>query len=198
MKIKYADFLQKKTFSKEELLAIAWGTLGADFPPEVRGMLPAPPLLMLDRVSEVIHDGNKGHIVGEQDINLDDWFFQCHFRTDPVQPGCLGVDAIWQLLGLYVILRGAKGTGRALGAKEIEFFGQIRPHNKVVRYEVSIRRYMQSSSSAASFVLGSGIVSVDGNPIYTITDAKVGFFMDIQYVDYPHLGKNAVGGRMVE
>lgn len=197
MKIKYADYLQKTSFSKEELLASAWGSLVEDPPMEGIGMLPAPPLLMFDRIIEVTHEGsNKGRIVAEQDISLDAWFFQCHFRMDPVQPGCLGVDAIWQLLGFYATLRGALGAGRALGSKEIEFFGQIRPHNKLVRYEINIRRFLQSPAAKAAYIIGSGTVSVDGKAIYTIKDAKVGSFIGINYNNYPHLDKNAIGGQL--
>ena len=76
-------------------------------------------------------------------MRLDDWFFQCHFTRDPVQPGCLGVDAVWQLLGFYCVWAGALGSGRALGSGEIEFFGQIRPHDRLVRYEIDVRRYSE-------------------------------------------------------
>lgn len=195
MKIRYKDFLQKTSLTKEELLAFSWGTLIEDLPPEGCHVLPAPPLLMLDRVIEVTHDGNRGRIVGERDIALDDWFFQCHFRVDPVQPGCLGVDAIWQLMGVYASLCGARGAGRALGAKEIAFFGQIRPHNKLVRYEVEIRRYLQNMESGASFAVGSGTIFVDGDAIYTVQDAKIGLFKGIQYSAYPHKIGHALGGQ---
>lgn len=195
LKISYDNFLKKTSLTKEELLAYTWGTLLEDPPVEGYSILPAPPLLMIDRVTEVIHDGNKGRIIGEQDIALDSWFFQCHFRQDPVQPGCLGVDAVWQLLGVYATLRGAKGVGRALGAKEIEFFGQIRPHNKKVCYEVDIRRYTQTALGT-SFTIGSALVLVDGEPVYTIKEAKVGSFIGIDYKNYPHMATNAVGGAM--
>jgi 3-hydroxyacyl-[acyl-carrier protein] dehydratase/trans-2-decenoyl-[acyl-carrier protein] isomerase len=197
MSITYEEFKNKQAFTKQELLAHAWGSLISDLPPEGCGMLPAPPMLMLDRVTELTHSGNKGRIVGEQDIALSDWFFQCHFRKDPVQPGCLGVDAIWQLLGFYAVVRGAKGTGRALGCKEVEFFGQIRPHNKVVRYEVTIRRYSESKARGAAMVIGSALVIVDEEPIYKISEAKVGIFTDITYEGYPFKTENSVGGVMV-
>lgn len=192
--MKYAEFLSRSQFSKDELLACAWGTLVEDPPPDGFATLPAPPMLMVDRITEISHRGPQGRIVAEQDICLDAWFFQCHFRTDPVQPGCLGVDAIWQLVGFYAGVRGAKGAGRALGAKEIEFFGQIRPHNKLVRYEIDIRRYTELPASGAAMAIGTGSVTVDGERIYTITDAKVGIFKGIRYGDYPHRSANAVGG----
>lgn len=194
--MKYATYLQKTSFSKEELLGSAWGTLVEDPPPDGLSPLPAPPMLMFDRILEVRHDGSRGRIVAEQDVRLDEWFFQCHFRLDPVQPGCLGVDAVWQLIGFYQTLRGASGSGRALGAKEIEFLGQIRPHNRVVRYDVEIRRYVELPAAGATMAIGTAAVSVDGEEIYSIKDAKVGVFKGIRYPDYPHRSANAVGGRM--
>lgn len=192
----YEDYLQRETFSKEEILSIAWGTLVEDPPQEGLARLPAPPMLMFDRITEVSHRGNRGRIVAEQDVLLDAWFFQCHFRNDPVQPGCLGVDAVWQLIGLYAGLRGAKGYGRALGVKEVEFQGQIRPHNSIVRYEVDIRRYADLPASGSAVALGSAQVSVDDEVIYLITDAKVGIFQGIQYPDYPHPSEASRGGKM--
>ena len=135
-------------------------------------------------------------IVAEQDIRLDAWYFQCHLPGDPVQPGCLGVDAIWQLLGFYAALRGAKGSGRALGSKEIEFFGQIRPHNRVVEYLVKVRRYSELPAARSSLVVGTGEIRVDGELIYTVNDAKVGIFRDITYTTYPHDGRNSTGGQI--
>jgi 3-hydroxyacyl-[acyl-carrier protein] dehydratase/trans-2-decenoyl-[acyl-carrier protein] isomerase len=196
LKIKYEDFLQKTSLTKEELLAFSWGNLIENPPLEGCGIIPSPPMLMLDRVTEISRQGNKGRIIAEQDISLDDWFFQCHFRTDPVQPGCLGVDGVWQLIGLYAILCGARGTGRALGAKEIEFFGQIRPHNKIVRYEAEIRRYIQSGPTGSYYAIGSATVLVDNEAVYTIQDAKIGFFVGIQYSNYPHIDKNSLGGKL--
>lgn len=192
----YAEFLKKESFSKAELLASAWGTLVDDPPLEGVPTLPAPPMLMFDRIVEVSHKGSQGRIVAEQDINLDAWFFQCHFRNDPVQPGCLGVDAVWQLIGFYSAIRGAKGAGRALGSKEIEFSGQIRPHNKIVRYEIDIRRYSAFAQNGMSIAIGNGTVLVDGEQIYSVKDAKVGVFAGIRYEAYPHSGKNAVGGQI--
>ena len=192
----YAEFLQRTSFSKEELLACAWGTLVTDPPAEGFATLPGPPMLMIDRVVEISHRGSQGRIVAEYDVNVDAWFFQCHFRSDPVQPGCLGVDAIWQLIGFYGGVRGAKGGGRALGAKEIEFSGQIRPYNKLVRYEIDIRRYTELAETGAAIAIGTGTVLVDGEPIYTVKDAKVGMFRGIRYTDYPLRSVNSVGGQM--
>ncbi|OHD12324.1 MAG: 3-hydroxyacyl-[acyl-carrier-protein] dehydratase FabA [Spirochaetes bacterium GWB1_48_6] len=194
--MKYADYLKKTSLDKTELLALAWGSLVEDPPEGGFANLPAPPMLMLDRVTSIEHNGSRGRIVAEQDVLLDAWFFQCHFRTDPVQPGCLGVDAVWQLMGLYTGIRGAKGAGRALGVGEIEFLGQIRPHNKVVRYEIDIRRYTDLPSAGSSICVGSAKVFVDDELIYILKDAKVGIFLDIRYEDYPHLSEKARGGQM--
>lgn len=194
--MKYEDFLKRKEFSKLELVAHAWGSLIDNPPPDGVPTTPAPPFLMFDRIVEIFHKGNQGRIVAEQDIQFDRWYFQCHFRHDPVQPGCLGVDAIWQLIGFYESIRGAQGSGRALGAKEMEFIGQIRPHNRIVRYEIDIRRYIELPASGASIAIGNGSVIVDNELVYTVKGAKVGVFKNIRYSDYPHKSKNSVGGKM--
>jgi 3-hydroxyacyl-[acyl-carrier protein] dehydratase / trans-2-decenoyl-[acyl-carrier protein] isomerase len=193
--ISYAEFLERTSLNKAELLALSQGTLVAD-PPQEFIRIPAPPMLMLDRVVQIERRGAQGRIVGERDVALDDWFFHCHFRGDPVQPGCLGVDAVWQLIGLYCALNGAPGSGRALGCKEVEFSGQIRPYNQVVRFEVDIRRFAMLRESGSSVAIGTAVVSVDGEAIYTIKDAKVGTFLGIQYPDYPNRSANSVGGIM--
>lgn len=191
--MRYAEFLEREHFTKVELLGLSQGNLVSD-PPEEFVRLPAPPMLMVDRVVELKRSGPRGRIVGEKDVIVDDWFFHCHFRGDPVQPGCLGVDAVWQLLGLYCAAAGAPGSGRALGCKEVDFSGQIRPYNKVVRYEVDIRRFSMLPASGSAVVVGSAVVSVDGEAIYTIKDAKVGVFGGIAYPDYPERSANSVGG----
>ena len=193
--MRYAEFLERDHFDYEELLGLSQGNLVED-PPEEFIRLPAPPMLMLSRVVELERRGPRGRIVGEQDINVADWFFHCHFRSDPVQPGCLGVDAIWQLVGLFTGACGAPGSGRALGSKEVEFAGQIRPYNKVVRYEVDIRRFSQLKESGSAVSIGTGKVFVDGEHIYTVKDAKVGMFLGIGYPDYPARSQNSLGGIM--
>ena len=193
--MRYAEFLERASFTQPELLALSQGTLVSD-PPEQFVRLPAPPMLMIDRVVELRREGARGRIVGEQDIHLTDWFFQCHFRGDPVQPGCLGVDAVWQLVGLYCAAAGAAGSGRALGCKEVEFAGQIRPHDRVVRYEVDIRRFSRLEASGAAVAIGTARVLVDGEHIYTVKDAKVGMFRDIAYTDYPAPSERSKGGIM--
>lgn len=193
--MRYAEYLERSTFAKEELLALSQGNLVEDAPDEfIR--LPAPPMLMIDRVVELERRGSRGRIVGEQDIAVTDWFFHCHFRGDPVQPGCLGVDAVWQLVGLFTSASGAAGSGRALGCKEVEFAGQIRPYNRVVRYEVDIRRFSHLKASGSAVSIGTARVLVDGEHIYTVKDAKVGMFLGIAYPDYPARSENSVGGIM--
>ncbi len=194
----HEEFCARDHLTQQEILAMSYGRLIEDAPPEFTLRLPAPPMLMLDRVTEIERTGRRGRIVGEQDIAIDDWFFACHFTADPVQPGCLGVDAVWQLIGLYCSLRGAMGTGRALGCKEVEFSGQIRPHDKVVRYEVDIIRYQELPASGATIAIGDAKVLVDGVEIYKVDRAKVGTFLDIDYSDYPLPSERSRGGLMEE
>ena len=193
--MKIAEFITRTSLSKEELLAHAYGKLVEDAPYDYC-RLPAPPMLMIDRVTSVVRDGARGAIVAERDIRVDDWFFGCHFLGDPVQPGCLGVDAVWQLIGLYLALRGPARTGRALGCKEVEFVGQIRPYNKIIRFEIDIRRYTEMPEKGAVIAIGTGRVYVDDEQIYTIKDAKVGGFHDLAYQDYPLRSQRSVGGIM--
>ena len=192
----YADFLQRRSFDKDELLAFGRGALVADAPAAFTARLPVPPFLMVDRILEIERDGSRGRLVAERDVRLDDWFFQCHFTNDPVQPGCLGLDAVWQLLGFYCTWAGGLGSGRALGCGEVEFAGQIRPRNEVVRYEISVRRYAELATSGSAVAVGDAVVAVDGEPIYDIKRAKVGLFRDIAYTDYPAASPLSRGGRM--
>jgi len=196
--MKYAEFRERSFFTNDEVLAMAYGRLVEDAPEEWRARLPLPPMLMVDRVTELTRKGARGRLVAERDVRLDDWFFQCHFLGDPVQPGCLGVDAIWQLIGMYCAWNGALGTGRALGCQEVEFFGQIRPHDGVVRYEIDIVRYQELPTSGSSIALGDAKVLVDDQEIYEIKRAKVGVFRDIDYPDYPWPSRHSRGGRLAE
>lgn len=194
--MKYSEFRERGDFSKHELLAMAHGRLVEDAPEDFKTRLPAPPMLMVDRILEISRRKNRGQIVAERDVNVDDWFFQCHFLGDPVQPGCLGVDGIWQLIGFFCAWNGALGTGRALGCSEVEFFGQIRPHDGVVRYEIKIVRYQELAASGAAIAIGDGTVLVDDEPIYEIKRAKVGVFRDIDYPDYPLRSQHSKGGKL--
>jgi 3-hydroxyacyl-[acyl-carrier protein] dehydratase/trans-2-decenoyl-[acyl-carrier protein] isomerase len=192
----YKEFKSRSNFSKEELLGFAYGTLVKDPPQDFTARLPTPPMLMLDRVLEITADKSRGTIIAERDVNLDDWFFQCHFVTDPVQPGCLGLDGIWQLLGFYCNWRGGLGSGRALGCGEVDFFGQIRPYDSVIRYEVEVRRFADLPASGSSMVVGNARLLVDGEEIYKVSKARVGLFRDINYPDYPRPSEHSRGGRM--
>jgi 3-hydroxyacyl-[acyl-carrier protein] dehydratase/trans-2-decenoyl-[acyl-carrier protein] isomerase len=196
--MKYADFRERSHFTREEVLALAYGRLVTDAPPDFKARFPLPPMLMVDQVTEITRRGARGRIVAEREVRVDDWFFQCHFLGDPVQPGCLGVDAIWQLIGMYCAWNGALGTGRALGCQEVEFFGQIRPHDSVVRYEIDIVRYQELATSGSSIALGDARVLVDDQEIYEIKRAKVGVFKDIDYPDYPWPSRHSRGGRLGE
>ncbi|MCP4040089.1 MAG: bifunctional 3-hydroxydecanoyl-ACP dehydratase/trans-2-decenoyl-ACP isomerase [bacterium] len=192
----YEAFRGRDHFCKDELLAFAYGQLVKDPPESFRARLPTPPMMMFERITQIEADKSRGRIVAECDVHLDDWFFHCHFNGDPVQPGCLGLDAVWQLLGFYCVWRGGPGTGRALGVGEVDFFGQIRPHDKVVRYEIDVRRYTELAKQGASLVVGNASVKVDGEEIYRIEKARVGTFSGIAYSDYPLPSQNAHGGRM--
>ncbi len=194
--MKYEKYRNQNSFMEEEVLGLAHGSLLEDAPEAYQARLPAPPMLMLDRVTSITRNKNRGRIVAERNVRMDDWFFQCHFLSDPVQPGCLGVDAIWQMIGFFIAWNGGLGAGRALGCGEVEFSGQIRPYDKLVRYEVDIVRYSELPASGSAIAIGNGTVLVDDEPIYEIKKAKVGFFQDIAYPDYPMRSKNSRGGRL--
>jgi 3-hydroxyacyl-[acyl-carrier protein] dehydratase/trans-2-decenoyl-[acyl-carrier protein] isomerase len=192
----YQDFLTQKHFNQEELIAFAYGTLVDDPPADFDARLPAPPFLMIDRVLSFVSDGKRGSIIAEQDVRMDAWYFQCHMPGDPVHPGCLCVDAIWQLLGFYGVWRGAPGAGRALGCGEVTFNGQIRPYNRSIRYEIAIKRFAHLNLSGATIIIGDGNVFVDDALVVQISEARTGVFKGIVYPDYPKRSRNAVGGLM--
>ena len=161
-----------ESFNREQLLACARGEM---FGPE-NAKLPLPNMLMMDRITHISDDGGaagKGRIVAELDINPDLWFFQCHFQGDPVMPGCLGLDALWQLLGFFLGWRGNPGRGRALGCGEVKFSGQVLPSASKVVYNIDVRRVIERK-----LVMGiaDGSVSVDGREIYTASELRVGLF----------------------
>ncbi|MCW4454347.1 3-hydroxyacyl-[acyl-carrier-protein] dehydratase FabA [Flavobacterium sp. MXW15] len=159
-------------FSREQLLASARGEL---FGPG-SGRLPNDPMLMFDRITEIREDGGphgKGMIRAELDIRPDLWFFQCHFLGDPVMPGCLGLDAMWQLTGFFLTWLGAPGRGRALGTGEVKFTGQVLPSAKLVQYEVDISRVINRKLVMAQ---ADARMLVDGREIYTARDLRVGLF----------------------
>jgi len=193
----YEEFRSRSNFTLVDLLAFAHGTLVDTAPEGFLARLPAPPMLMVDRILAITRHGARGRMVAERDIRVDDWFFQCHFVGDPVQPGCLGVDAVWQLLGFYCTWNGGLGSGRALGCGEVEFAGQIRPHDRTVLYEVDVLRCASLPKTGSTIVIGDATVRIDGELIYTIKRAKVGLFRDLHYRDYPRPSPRARGGRLV-
>ena len=166
------------SLDREQLLACGRGEMfGAG-----NARLPAPPMLMFDRITHISEEGGangKGFIRAELDINPDLWFFGCHFLGDPVMPGCLGVDAMWQLTGFFLPWLGEPGRGRALGAGEIKFTGQVMPDAKVVSYEIDIRRVMRGR---LKMVIADGRTLVDGTEIYTAKDMRVGLFQATEAV----------------
>ena len=192
----HAEFCERDHLTREELLAIGHGRLIEDLLPLQFPRLPLPPMLMIDRITHISRNGQRGQMRGEREVRLDDWFFQCHFLGDPVQPGCLGVDAVWQLLGLYCGWRGGLGTGRALGVGEVDFGGQIRPHNKLVQYDLNIVRFSKFERSGACLAIADATVLVDGETIYTLKRARAGLFQNIAYSDYPARSALSVGGQM--
>ncbi|MCL2669346.1 MAG: bifunctional 3-hydroxydecanoyl-ACP dehydratase/trans-2-decenoyl-ACP isomerase [Syntrophaceae bacterium] len=192
----YEEFKGRSQFNLEELIAFAYGTLVDDPPEGFTARLPAPPFLMVGQILEITGDGRQGRIVAEQEVRMDAWYFQCHMPADPVQPGCLGVDAIWQLLGFYCVWRGSLGSGRALGCDGVTFGGQVRPFNRLVRYEVDVRRYTQLKGSGAGIVIGEARILVDGEEIAEVRGARTGIFREIAYPDYPRRSKNSIGGRI--
>ena len=159
-------------FSREQLLASARGEL---FGPG-SGRLPNDPMLMFDRITDIRDDGGphgKGLVRAELDIRPDLWFFGCHFIGDPVMPGCLGLDAMWQLTGFYLTWLGAPGRGRALGCGEVKFTGQVLPEAKRVSYEIDITRVINRKLVMAQ---SDARMLVDGREIYTAKDLRVGLF----------------------
>ena len=139
-------------------------------------LLPLPPMLMFDRITNIDEVGGKyakGEIVAELDVNPDLWFFKCHFETDPVMPGCLGLDAMWQLIGFYLGWKGGPGHGRALGAGEVKYFGQVLPQAKQVTYRIDIKRVIMRKLVMG---IGDATMDVDGREIYNAKDLRVGLF----------------------
>ena len=160
------------SFDYEALLACGRGEL---FGPG-NAQLPLPPMLMFDRITSIGETGgehDKGHVHAELEVNPDLWFFSCHFKGDPVMPGCLGLDALWQMLGFFLGWLGEPGRGRALQVGELKFSGMVLPTAKLVQYGIDLKRVLRSR-----LVLGiaDGWLKVDGTTIYRAKDLKVGLF----------------------
>ncbi|AFT66556.1 MAG: 3-hydroxyacyl-[acyl-carrier protein] dehydratase/trans-2-decenoyl-[acyl-carrier protein] isomerase [Cycloclasticus pugetii] len=166
------EIKKQNSFNKEELLSCGRGEL---FGPG-NAQLPMPNMLMVDRVISITEDGGsngKGQIIAELDITPDLWFFECHFPGDPVMPGCLGLDAMWQLVGFYLGWKGGLGRGRALGVGELKFTGQVLPTAKKVTYKIDLKRVIMRK-----LVMGiaDAVMEVDGKVIYEAKDLRVGLF----------------------
>lgn len=160
------------SFERDELLKCGYGEMFG----EGNARLPIGNMLMVDRIISITEDGGqygKGEIIAELDINPDLWFFECHFQGDPVMPGCLGLDAMWQMVGFFLGWKGNPGRGRALGSGEVKFFGQVLPTAKKVTYHLELKRLIERK-----LVMGiaDGSLKVDGREIYTAKDLRVGLF----------------------
>jgi len=163
---------KKASFTKDELLQCGAGEL---FGPG-NAQLPLPPMLMMDRIARIAESGGrygKGEIIAELDISPDLWFFGCHFRGDPVMPGCLGLDAMWQLIGFYLGWLGAPGRGRALGSGEVKFSGQVTPKIRLVTYRIDLKRVIMRKLIMG---IADAVMVADGREIYTAQDLRVGSF----------------------
>ncbi len=160
------------SFNRDELLSCGNGDMfGLG-----NARLPVGNMLMMDRITSITADGGefgKGEIIAELDINPDLWFFDCHFPTDPVMPGCLGLDAMWQLVGFFLGWKGNLGKGRALGSGQVKFFGQVLPTAKTVTYKITIKRLIERRLIMG---IADATMSVDGKEIYSASDLKVGLF----------------------
>ena len=166
------EISKKTSFSYDDLIACGDGKLFSDGGPP----LPSPPMLMFDSITKISSesgDFNKGEVIAELNINKDLWFFNCHFKNDPVMPGCLGLDALWQLLGFHLGWLGGKGSGRALAVGSVKFTGQILPSNKKLIYKLDIKRIIMRR-----LILGiaNGKVICDDDLVYEADDIKVGLF----------------------
>lgn len=166
---------RKSQFLYDDLLACARGELfGAG-----NAQLPLPPMLMFDRINSISETGGehgKGQIVAELDVKPDLWFFQCHFQGDPVMPGCLGLDALWQMLGFFLGWLGAPGKGRALGVGEVKLTGMVLPGVRKVEYVVNLKRVILRKLNLG---IADGLLKADGETIYTASDLRVGLFTPV-------------------
>ncbi|HIA84664.1 MAG TPA: bifunctional 3-hydroxydecanoyl-ACP dehydratase/trans-2-decenoyl-ACP isomerase [Candidatus Marinimicrobia bacterium] len=170
---------RKNSFTKEDLINSGLGKLFLG----VKGKLPRPPMLMMDRILHISDEGGKygkGEIKAELDINKSLWFFDCHFKNDPVMPGCLGLDGFWQLIGFFLSWAGGQGRGRALGVKDLKFKGQVRPFHEKIIYQIDIRKFITKPTYIA---WGDAVLEVKDKTIYYAKDLQVGLFDNLTW-DY--------------
>ena len=171
--LKVVKSMKKNSFTYDELISCGKGEL---FGPG-NAKLPLPPMLMFDRISEINENNGifkKGSLKAELDIKEDLWFFDCHFKGDPVMPGCLGLDAMWQLVGFYLGWLGNPGKGRALGVSTVKFTGEVLQNVKNVRYEIDMKKVMAPGGTTVG--LANGLVFADDKKIYSAESLKVGLF----------------------
>jgi len=165
--------MQKNSFTYEELIACGKGDLFG----EGNAKLPLPPMLMFDRITKIDNNSGefkKGIINAELDIRENLWFFDCHFKGDPVMPGCLGLDAMWQLVGFFLGWTGEPGKGRALGVNSVKFTGEVLRNVKMATYEINMKRILKKEGTTVG--LANGMLSADGKIIYKAENLKVGLF----------------------
>lgn len=165
---------RQNQYDRDALLKCSRGEL---FGPG-NAQLPAPPMLMVDRITSITEDGGehgRGQVVAEFEVRRDAWFFECHFPGDPVMPGALGLDALWQLTGFFLGWRGMPGRGRALGVGEVKFQGMVTPAARLIRYTVDLKRIIDRKLKLA---IADGMLELDGETIYSVKDMRVGLFQD--------------------
>ncbi|MFQ5971666.1 MAG: bifunctional 3-hydroxydecanoyl-ACP dehydratase/trans-2-decenoyl-ACP isomerase [Alphaproteobacteria bacterium] len=163
---------KRNSFSYEDLLKCAHGEL---FGPG-NARLPLPPMLMFDRIVRIVETGGehgRGEIVAELDVQPDLWFYKCHFESDPIMPGCLGLDALWQMLGFFLGWLGLPGPGRALSVGEVKFSGEVKPTGRLLRYHLHVKRVVKRAFAMA---IADGYAELDGETVYKVSNIRVGLF----------------------
>ena len=171
--------IKKESYTQEELISHSDGVLNG----LENGKLPQPPMLMINRIIKIVNSGGrygKGLVIAELDISEENWFFHCHFKGDPVMPGCLGLDGMWQIVGFYLTWLGKEGRGRALGVGDVKFKGQIRPYHTRITYKIDIKKLLERSGK--TIVWADGEITTNKNKtIYFARNLQVGLFQSLNY-----------------